>query len=449
MAIVVESAPTAAAWAGEFGLWAESGRQAYRLGRDIYNMAGYKRGRADYVRTHGRADNTGADVLHGSRLAVGQNVAYTRSYHRYGKGRSRRYGRLLESVIFKDISFYQGINDSSHGSRFFPLSIDYSAASTTYLPMYAFNLTGLAHNGQLLATDPTALTGAPMYRLRKEGKLAVGTQQYVWGRCDGNNIDASANSRWQREWSSSLNHPTVDTYEHCWSSVKLLFESGTAPMGMKMHVALVKFDNDAGPRRTLYNKALSAYEVYDGAADKHVADQNDEFWEAFWARKVVHPLARFKQDNKTRCIKFLKHVTINCETMNRNDAVGSGPRHLMNFFFKNHRSYNCKMPGATQVPTMASEGLMIAETVIGDHAAGTTPLNKPYQTNQLVPSSVSGLFDDAGKEVYMLIWCDMFGNEQSSGSNTCSFDILVRNKYMMSANPYSGISTNVTNNIPG
>lgn len=437
-----------AAEAGEYGLWEQVGRDAYKVGKDIYNR---KRPRAsdyeviDMKRSSdasSKSEWTRNTRLKGERLTVGSNPEYTKSYHRYGKkARRMRIDRLIEATLNTTVARFQGLNPTHNTNRRYYLSVDTSQQNVTYLPMYAMNLTALPFMGQDDVNGPAAYTTVPFYRLVKYGTLGA-SQNYQWNIENGVQIDGSANNRWIREKGNLYNSVPL-LYRHKWSDIQLLCEIPKRCNNMKVHMALVKFDNGCGPLRYFYKESDNTLMRFDEPVTASEQGSCDEFWESFWAHRVVHPLSRFQQANKSKKLRILKHTVITCTA---NDVAGTIPLwHEYKLWFDNDRIYNPCTSGQLEQQTTAYEGQMMKEVIPGDHAAAASYADYPHRTNTKLNTNCVGLFDDIYKDVWFVVWADKLDTPLEAGIEECSFDIKVRTCFQTNMN----VSPQTHETIPG
>lgn len=422
--------------AGQLGLFAEAGEQFRDVAGDLWNnAAGYfrrKKMKRSYIKAFGRANDQGPpfNVLKGTKLVLGQNTEWSNSIHRYGSSyKTGRIDKLLNATIYKDVVRFAGMNPMGNATRFVPLDFNGSWNDITKFPFYVFNLTAIPYQGYDAGISAKYCT-IPGYRLQKHGTLTHNTRQYQWKRIDGISPNNSLNYRWQKETVTSDYHPIVDVYRHCWSNIELLLNTPAQCAGMTMHVALIKFVDNVGPRREYYRADNTTPYFYDSELSEKEMQVNDSFWEEFMAHRVVHPMARFNVANKNRCIKYLKHIQLKCDGA----SLTQGNFHKLKLFFNNGRIYNPKMVGLVENQGVASENKMITEIIPGAHGDVTvqTLVAKPGNYNQISSERAGGLYDVPSKDVWLAVWTDMYNTEfQSASTAECSFDFSIRAKFEM------------------
>lgn len=423
-----------AADVGQVGLFAEAGEAFRNVAGDLWNnTVNYfqrKHMKRTYVKAFGRANDQGPpfDVLRGDKLVLGQYCEWTHSNHKYGQRYTTgRIDRLLNATVFKEVVKFQGIKGTNSAARYLTLSPDYQTTDKTKFPFYVFNLTALPFQGWDTSIQAKYAT-VPGYQLVKDGTLAPGTLQYSWDDVNGVNVDNTANERWQKESCTSDYHPIVDVYRHCWANISMLINAPTNCPGMKIHVALVKFIDNVGPRRRYYRSDNTTFYYHDGALTAKEMAVNDTFWESFLGHRLVHPIVSYGAVQKNRCIKFLKHIELKCDA----PQLAAGSYHRLNLFYNNGRIYNPKMVGMSEVQGTASEGKMVKELIAGTHAGGSTPFQNPERYVQSSSERAGGLYDQPKTDTWLAVWCDRYELENSAADQAnCSFDFNIRCKFEM------------------
>lgn len=346
-------------------------------------------------------------------VTVGDRPELLRSKKTYFTHRGR--GNIMKNLVESCVYRWQSITDYNESFRAHQLNkFNNSESQYCDMPMYCYNLTGLGGN-QRVGND-NYLLKVPFFRLRKSVPMSTTLKNYYWVKQQGVNNSMTSDSFANVLERDNSRPGILQSYRNVWNNIQMLIQCGRLHE-CKIHVALVKFKNWVGPRRTYFNTL--SYETPEFDDDDEVGPEQsriDSTWEAFWSHRVVHPLTEFKPDNKTSLFTFLKHevVTVNPQA----DPSREDFRVVKNLFVRDGRVMNCRV------------GYDADSNVAGTHANPVTldVAGEPGNYNKVLPTQTVNLYDDYEKDVWLLIWADMLpGN--NDGSNFCGFDLKVRSKF--------------------
>lgn len=374
-------------------------------------------------------------VDHRPRHAVGGgSLALRKSQGKTSEngGHASRLSRIMAEAKLKECSIvarYQWLSQNwlDSDNLHFQLNKQWTTAvegpsGTMKLPVYAFNLSSLA-----FANVSTANPTIPFYRLQKYVTTNASTdstvRNYHWDRQVGQDRTVPSNLTygWQLEkrvgWGGDTTIKTNSHYFWKWSDIELSFKSTNfAPT--KVHVALVRFNNtSAGPRRSYLVAGVPTQ--YDPEAIVRDANESDLWYDAWLARKVVHPLRRTEQMDMNKPITFLQYECICLEPNGDKQTTFTSK-----LFHTANKLLRCVNPTAAE----ASH-----EPDINTGASGATPLVK---WNKSDSTMFQQAFPDQRKDTWLMIWADDFSgivsSVGSSGPSCSSFDLMIRSKFLVS-----------------
>lgn len=238
-----------------------------------------------------------------------------------------------------------------------------------WMPMYAIDLGTQPTQGHNTTTKTNGyLQSVPVYRMKKVtglSSLANTTANYQWAPVLGyNNFPQIVTNAYSQYWNAEVKECDTGNYSNvkrCWSEIELLFQMSRT-MDCTIHIATVKFDKWAGPRR-LYTANDAVTDISGEAAgrpteltlDSTMAYNSEEqkaidgFWEMFWDTKLAHPLSKWNSGNKANRIRFISHEVIEGRVTPNSDAanntasgyMGTCQTHKKSIFVKGGKWINC------------------------------------------------------------------------------------------------------------
>lgn len=435
---------SAAEFAGE-ALPVEALYDSYRVGKDLFNRKSVDKSQYDVwkptemIGQKRRRFAGGAHVAgesnHPRNNVVGRGVVTVGDYPKLLRGRSTKYhhgGRnsMKKHLFSSYVSRFQSIGEYTALNRSLLLNRE-TDGEGILLPMYCFNLSGLAHNRRWTGgVNLDRYDKIPLYRLRKNGVLAPGTQQYAWTSVPGTNDDQD------RDMSRMICENRTDPpgfihyYKNVWNNIQMLLSCARS-CDCRIHIALVKFKKDVGPLRAYWDVDNGISSNYDDAVSVSSYERNriDGTWESFWARRIVHPLSSYTPDNKTKLWTVLKSDTIIC---NRNDKSSDNVGNyqvIKKYFVTDGRCLNA-LTGSQSDDTVATNAGGV-DPAAKNGPVGSGVVNaKPGGYNKIYGYTDAILYDDYEKDMWLMVWADMLPTDiPSSADSKCSFDLKVRQKF--------------------
>lgn len=307
------------------------------------------------------------------------------------------------------------------------------------LPCFAFNLSAMPWR---VSGDPAAVTRSyPMYRLFKQlypdAVTTAGTKNYKWeymSKVHGGNEgqDEAGIDRFAMVAEKNESNNFCDKYLHNWSDIKLLIQ-GRKKYETKVHIYVVSFLNYSGPLRT-YAKGETEFVEDSESAQAEERASADHFWDRFWQKKVVHPLAStLKPDVNARhmVVHYHKSITFPVETTIENDYKTR--QHIFQLFYKNNDSYNvaCNIDaeetGWKMVhdndPVLAGQLENPPGYPVKPNTVSEDPQYSPYVSNRHA-------------DKWLMICAEEFNRDvPTSQDNYCSFDCVIRSKFTYYSKP--------------
>lgn len=384
--------------------------------------------------------------LGGGRIQIGDKPTLTTSHSTL---RLRRLGRKYPTQNGYFIARYQSIR-SVPTTGLKNLSKDLAwinrvrtsddlplQMTGAYLPMYAFDLTTIP--GNVFNSNTKSFfdfQSVPFYRLKKNYSnltpLDNNVANYVWEADTGyqngpSNSYVGTNSPY---WSLEVTDKapcTMRMATHEWSEIDFMLKCNQST-DCKVHVAIVKFLNGAGPSRLFttgdiketyaHNENFVATKTVDKVPDAVETSGVDVFWESFWDRRTAHPLAQFNQEKMNSRIRFLKHEIIDVHPDTKSQGAFSHVKKIFvsggrtQDFTDNFREDQTDSRGEAFV-TDGAFGPVYAQNTGGvdtgfTHGFGYNHVKKGFWENLV---AFEGVYDQYAKEhpegnVWLLIWMD-------------------------------------------
>lgn len=330
-----------------------------------------------------------------------------------------------------------------------PLSFCLDQTNTLLLmPCYCFNLSLPPFH----ANDNGLAYINPMYRLSKNLSQLPASRAWTWIEQPMQNNAASGNlkqsdlpgysaSQWQIEH-TERGIGSYNSYQHNWSDIRLLFQ-GSVQYPTRFHVYTCTFPFDGvGPVRVTSASGVFVQDTNPTDADD-IAEA-DYFWERMMFPKVVHPFAVTKKTGlHHKHMNVISHEVINIGCENSNGQDLQPMQYIKRIFYRNGKVYDNYRASTTESSFMeltvpaARSGLRdtqyvgYADNDVQDGATSLPSREKDVWLVIIAENYVKTTGTRVGWTSGTPTTAPYTWTETGTVSNTPSFDLSVRGKYVM------------------
>lgn len=302
------------------------------------------------------------------------------------------------------------------------------------LPVYAMNLSALPFKGNSTGTYATY----PMYRLSKllpdagTGPTNPNNEtNYFWSKVSkkkSNSLGEDETYPDRHKWyiEKQDGTPSSDKYIHDWSDINIMFQA-CKKWQTRVHVQIVSFLNDVGPRRSHYMTGDETGEqIFDAAITDSEANCNiDFFWDRFLQKKIVHPLAAHMQpDINERNMAIFKNDTVVLPIATTISTAAEPLTNQYKLYYTNGNTYNT---------CYDLEEERTGWQMVNHNAAPTaTQLTVPpgFCTSSTIEPTKTAYVHNRAADKWLLLSAEVFQRDQPfDADHYPSFDINVRSKF--------------------
>lgn len=232
-----------------------------------------------------------------------------------GKRKRPSVKRLLNKIRRSQVevvSRYQSLTDNFQLSYGLSCKLSYyeNGQNTQHLPVYAFNLSSIAHGAHNVSGVVKNCFNIPFYRLSKNS-----SNQYRWIYQLGNNNNPDGSTdgyRWYTEdqTMSSMN-PAAAEYTLDWVNIRLMLAAATT-VDSHIDIYEVNFLDKYGPKRRFFNWTDDT--VHQEDPEPTGDDENDvtAWWDHYLAARTCHPFRTdmLRKNTIPKPWRILRHKTI-------------------------------------------------------------------------------------------------------------------------------------------